>query len=624
MTSPQPSTNGHHAGERALVAEALRDLESRCADGEPLPTEAALLNEARSANAGLAHPLDDAKLHELVDAQLDGRIRVESAGWQWRKRQWQMPVSVMRRVRAGSGTDAYDLSTVRTAWVTQNTSNRNAGLGLLLNEYRRPDAARSHVVSAISLAVSKPQPEDAPRARAVEGGEASDLTTEQGQTDTANARRFVAAHGDAVRYCDPWSKWLAWDGRRWAIDDRRRVELLAKEVADKLWTQAAEACRGGHDLRPLRFAKATANSKGIAGMLALARSEPVVPVLPAELDTDPWLLNCTNGTVDLRTGELRKHDRGDKITKLCPVEFKPDAECPLWRAFLARIFAERDELVRYVQRIAGYCLTGDVREQVLVILHGVGANGKSTLVGTLLELLGVDYAMKAAPDLLLAKGDAHPTERADLHGKRFVVSIETDDGRRMAEALVKDLTGGDRIRARRMREDHWEFSPTHKLLLATNHKPEIRGTDHAMWRRLRLVPFDVVIPDEEQDRTLPAKLRDELPGILAWAVAGCLEWQRDGLGNPEPVQAATAAYRDEQDVLGTWVVERCTLGLNCRGKRSELYASYVAWCEGNGHRPANDTRFGMAMTARRFERYLNNGTWYRGIGLRHHVSDETL
>jgi putative DNA primase/helicase len=353
-------------------------------------------------------------------------------------------------------------------------------------------------------------------------------------------------------------------------------------------------------------------------MIDLARSEPGVPILPEQMDTNHWLLNCMNGTLDLRTGQLREHRREDLITKLCPIEYHPKAIAPLWEAFLQTIFAGKAELIGYVQRLLGHCLTGDVSEQILSIFWGTGANGKSTLLNIILAMLGPDYAIKAAADLLMTKrGETHPTERADLFGKRFVVCIETEENRRLAESLVKDLTGGDRQRARRMREDFWEFDPTHKVILCTNHKPVIRGTDHAMWRRIHLVPFTVTIAKEKQDKKLVDKLKQELPGILAWCVQGCLEWQRNGLGMPEEVMAATTEYRNDQDVLGAFLSECCLVGPDYRAMARMLYAKYKEWCEENGEKnPATQKQFGTALTERGFERYQSNGTWYRGLATR--------
>jgi putative DNA primase/helicase len=252
---------------------------------------------------------------------------------------------------------------------------------------------------------------------------------------------------------------------------------------------------------------------------------------------------------------------------------------------------------------------------VLPILWGVGANGKTTFLNAVMDMLGPDYAMKAATDLLMVKRNTHPTEKADLFGKRLVVASETEENRRLAESLVKELTGSERIRARRMREDFWEFSPTHKLVLCTNHKPIIRGTDHAIWRRLRLVPFSVVIPDDQQDTTLPDKLRAEATGILNWCLAGCLEWQQHSEQPPKAVTTATQGYRLSQDVLQLFLEECCVESDGIRAKASDLYDTYKAWCERSGEHPENQRQFGEAMTDHGFERKVSNGTWYIGVGL---------
>jgi putative DNA primase/helicase len=356
----------------------------------------------------------------------------------------------------------------------------------------------------------------------------------------------------------------------------------------------------------------------INAMLDMARSEPGIPILPEEMDRDPWLLNCANGTLELKTGRLREHRREDYITKLCPVEYHAGAQAQRFHEFLRDIFDDNTALIQYLQRLAGRCLTADVSEQDLHIFWGKGANGKSTLLNVLLEMLGLDYAMKAPTELLMVKrGESHPTERADLFGKRLVVAMETEEGRQLAESLVKELTGGDRIRARRMREDFWEFAPTHKVILCTNHKPRIKGTDHAIWRRIRLVPFTVTFSEDKQDKQLPEKLRAELPGILAWAVQGCLEWQHHGMETPESVLAATKEYRAAEDLLAQWLAECCRTGSpDYRQKAGELYASYHAWCERGGETPQKQKGFGEAMTERGFTREKSNGVRYIGVALR--------
>jgi putative DNA primase/helicase len=273
------------------------------------------------------------------------------------------------------------------------------------------------------------------------------------------------------------------------------------------------------------------------------------------------------------------------------------------------------QLVAFLQRAIGYSLTGDVSEQCFFLLYGTGANGKSTLINTILLLLAL-YGMKATTELLMqSKNDRHPTERADLFGKRFVAAIETEEGHRLHEAFLKEVTGGDRIRARRMREDFWEFEPTHKVWLATNHKPTVKGTDHALWRRIKLIPFTVQIPEKEQDKRLPATLQGELPGILAWAVRGCLAWQKDGLGVPEEVTIATAGYRAEMDVVGQFLQECCVAGQHARVKASHLYDAYRKWCDASGEMPMVQRNFGLRLSERGFQRYTNNGSWWRGLGV---------
>lgn len=362
----------------------------------------------------------------------------------------------------------------------------------------------------------------------------------------------------------------------------------------------------------IKWARHTASARGIRDMLELAK--PDLAVTPDMFDRDAWLLNCANGTLELKTGTLREHRREDYLTKLCPTEYHASAACPTWLAFLDTIFAGHAALITYIQRLMGYWLTGDVREQILPIAWGVGSNGKSTLVNAVMEAMGTDYAIKVDKSVVVAKDrEGHSTERMDLHGVRLGIVTETDDGQRFAEAAVKELTGGDVIRGRRMREDTWEYRPTHKLLLVTNHKPRVRATDHAFWRRVKLIHFGVVIPDHAQDKTLPAKLKAEYPGILAWCVRGCLDWQRDGLAEPECVRQSTAEYRASEDVIGQYIAERCTTGA-VRAKKTDLLKDYQEWCNANGFHAATSTKFTQALAERGHK--LDTGRrFYDGIGL---------
>lgn len=417
-------------------------------------------------------------------------------------------------------------------------------------------------------------------------------------TDLGNAERFIARHGANVRYCYAWSRWMVWTGTRWERDEAGRAHRLAKETVRGIYQEAAGA---EDEDRRKALAKHAARSEAeakIRAMLELAKSE--VPASPDEFDSAPWLLNAPNGTVDLRAGNLREHRREDLLTKMAGADYNPTAGAPTWAATLEHALPSQG-LRRFFKKLVGYAFSGDVSEHILAVLYGTGANGKSTILNALLAAAG-DYGMQAAPDLLVAKKGSHPTEVADLFGMRLVASIEVEDGRRLAESLVKQLTGGDKVRARRMRQDFWQFDPTHKVFMAVNHKPEVRGTDTAIWRRLRLIPFEQTIPPAEQDKKLPQKLEAELPGILRWALEGCLEWQREGLQAPEEVRKATGAYRSEMDVIGAFLQDECEIGRECREPFTTLYKRYEEWCEDGGERAETRRKFNARLKERgRFE-----------------------
>jgi putative DNA primase/helicase len=466
-------------------------------------------------------------------------------------------------------------------------------------------------------------------------------------TDTGNGQRLVALHGADIRFCHSWGKWLNWNGQRWQTDDQGRPDSLAKSVCRELLKRATDraaelakllaeqpenenAIKAAIErMRQLQdFAMRSESAQRLAAMVKLARSEPTIPILPEELNKNAWLLNCPNGTLDLRTGKLNPHRREDLLTTLCPTPYDPAATCPTWLRFLNEIFPESSdsgerpdniELILYLQRFLGYSLTGDTREQILVIFWGTGANGKSTLLNAILETLGADYFGKLpATALMAARGERHPTELAGLFGKRLVIAMETDDGARLNEPRIKELTGGDPITARRMREDFWTFAPTHKLILCTNHRPRLTGRDHAIARRMRLVPFIRRFAESEQDKTLPEKLRAEAPGILAWLVAGCLDWQRHGLPMPPQVKAATGEYLTSEDLLSAWISDCCVTGsVEYRARAADLYSNYRAWSERAGEKYIMTCRqFTAAMREDNYEDYTSAGLWFRGIALR--------
>jgi putative DNA primase/helicase len=437
-------------------------------------------------------------------------------------------------------------------------------------------------------------------------------------TDYGNAQRMRARHGSNLRYCYAWSKALVWDTRRWGEDDTGAMERQAKETVRSIYGEAEKA--KDKELREAlaKWAVVSEDAKHIRAMMGLVRSEPGIAVRPRDLDQGRFLLNVVNGTLNLQTGELRDHCLGDHITKLAPVRYDAKAACPLWDRFLDRIMAGNTDLIDFLRRAVGYSLTGSVAEQCLFLLYGTGANGKSTFLSALLAMLG-DYAIQGVSELLMSRGhDTHPTEKADLFGRRLVSCVEYEEGRRMAESLMKQLTGGDAIRARRMREDFWQFWPTHKLFIAVNHKPIVRGTDYAVWRRIKLVPFEVTIPDEEKDRHLLDKLKRELPGILAWAVRGCMEWQQHGLGEPDEVRQATADYRGEMDALMRFVAERCVQNSEVRCTLKQMFAAYAKWAAEGGEEVFTRQAFNTKLRERGFRdrnSAANGAAEWHGIGL---------
>jgi putative DNA primase/helicase len=419
-------------------------------------------------------------------------------------------------------------------------------------------------------------------------------------TDLGNALRFVERHGQNIRYCYLWRKWLIWDDKRWREDNKGEVYSKAKEMALEMLKSATEISDNDQRERKVWHALKTQSESRIRSMINLAQSEPTIAVTPDELDRDPWLLNVENGTLDLRTAELRPHSREDLITKIIPVDYDASASCPIWTGFLQRVMGDDADLIKFLQKTVGYSLTGDATEQVMFIFYGTGANGKSTFINLILSLLG-DYARQTPTETLLVKrGGGIPNDVARLKGARFVAAVESEGGRQLAETLVKQLTGGDKISARFLYGEFFEFETTFKLFLVANHKPTILGTDYAIWRRIRLIPFNVTIPSNQRDKTLAKKLEAEFAGILRWAVDGCRLWQSEGLKAPESVSAATEKYRSEMDVLADFISDRCELAQDARTPFGELYDCYAHWCEENQRERMQKNEFGKYLTERGF------------------------
>lgn len=412
------------------------------------------------------------------------------------------------------------------------------------------------------------------------------ISSREGRTETSNADRLIRRFGSNIRYVVEWDDWIVWDGERWKRDiEGVCIQEKAITVAESLWQEINDSrpSRNGPEYdvwqtavpQMYSFARASNSAKGVDALITLARSQ--VPVNVRQLDANDWLLNVANGTIDLRTGELHPHRQEDYITKLCPIAYDPKAKCPRWKEFLSEIFDKDQAVVSFTQRFLGYCLTGDVSEQILPIFWGPGGNGKSLLIEVPAEtVLGEDYAGVAPREIfVLSKpGSRHPTEIMTLQGKRFMRSGELDVGTRLSEGLIKHLTGGDAITGRGLYENFTSFSPTHKLVLTTNNKPEVRGREHAIWRRLRIVPFTATFEGDDRDTSLKEKLKAEAQGILAWMVRGCLFWQKNGLREPKAVLLATNEYRKEQDCVGRFVNEHCQQDADMAVPAEELYEAF--------------------------------------------------
>lgn len=407
-----------------------------------------------------------------------------------------------------------------------------------------------------------------------------------------------------------------YDGKVWRTDNDGQILRLSRDTVKHIYKEAASLVDPDQRQALGKWAVSSEAERRLSAMVSLAQSEEGVPISPQELDQNHYLLNCQNGTLDLGTGELEPHDPKGFITKMIPVEYDPKAGCPQWMDFLETIFNWNYDLIQYVQRAIGYSLTGDTSEQCLFLLHGSGSNGKSTLLSCISELLG-DFAQPADFKTFLAtENETIRNDIARMMGRRFVTAVESQDGRRFSEVLLKQLTGGDTITARFLFSEYFDFKPAFKLWLAANHKPNIRGTDYAIWRRIRLIPFVVTIPEDKKDRKFVEKLRKELSGILNWAVQGCLEWQKNGLQAPDEVKNATEGYREEMDVLGAFLSECCILTPEVRAKAGDLYEKYKEWCASGGEFVLNQRIFGQQLTERGLERVKSSGNFWKGIGIK--------
>lgn len=384
-------------------------------------------------------------------------------------------------------------------------------------------------------------------------------------TEDELALGFVDDHAECHRWVQRWHKWFRWDGRVWAEDST----LVVYDLVRRYMRNAAIGAGNSDEL---------GRAKVVAAVETLSRSDRRVAAGIDQWDASAMLLNTPSGIVDLRTGELKEHDPAAYLTRITAVPFCA-SECPRWLSFLSDVTGADQELIAFLQRVVGYCLTGDTREHALFFAHGTGGNGKSTFINVVTKILG-DYAKSAPMETFTASsGDRHPTELAMLRGARLVTATETEEGRRWAESKIKALTGGDVVTARFMRQDFFSFVPQFKLLIAGNHKPRLHAVDEAMRRRFHLIPFEVSFSGKSRVKDMEARLLEEGPAILKWAVDGCLAWQGEGLAPPARVKAATDAYFSNQDTFAEWLAECCETGPGYWETPTRLFNSWRAFAK---------------------------------------------
>lgn len=421
--------------------------------------------------------------------------------------------------------------------------------------------------------------------------------------DFSVANRFKADHGATARYCKKLRNWFIWDGKCWCADETDSQIHLARETIEKMREDAAKIPDQKTSLATLAKVNSCRSAKKVNAALQMVRSEDPIAVMTKQLDRSDWMLTCKNVTIDLRTGAPGPHDPAHLITKLAPVTYNAGALYPNWRDFLSETYRGNEEIIGFVRRWAGYCLTGSTSEHVMVFCYGTGANGKSVLMNTFRRVLG-SYSAGVWPEALLANtmgGDKHPADIAQMRGCRLVTTSEPDPGKKVSESRLKILVGSDKISARRMGKDWFEFIPTHKLMLASNHKPSIKSTDPGTWRRILLLPFENTIPTERRDKELENKLWLEASGILNWMLLGLREYLNGGLQVPLVLLDAADEYRQEQDMLGHFVatMDKPTLANTARSQATPLYEDYKAWCTEEGMRhPLTLTKFGTLMKER--------------------------
>lgn len=439
--------------------------------------------------------------------------------------------------------------------------------------------------------------------------------------DSGNSDIFKELFGKKVQYNYTEKEWYCWSGARWEKAPEALIMTCIDSVNAELEKQCDEYAKvnGGYaEKEMLKHLKYSRSQKGMEACEKNARHKCVFP--SAKQDRNKMMFNAKNGTLIVEKNKLVQADPEWYITKLAGTTLGgEDEKCPVWLGFLNEIFAGDTELVRFVQKAVGYSMTGKTTEQCLFFLYGGGSNGKSTFLNTISEVFG-DYALNIQPQTVMeqkfASGSTANPDVARLKGARLVTTVEPNEGERLNEGLIKQLTGGDTITARFLYGKEFQFRPEFKLWIAANNKPVVRGSDFGIWRRIRLIPFDVTIPPERADKELPQKLKAEYPAILRWCLEGCRLWLEEGLGNVRAVEQSTAEYRMEMDTVSAFIDECCEKNPHARAKSSTLYAAYKRWCEDNGRGAKSAQKFG-AEFGRQFQKVNTGGVWYLGVALKY-------
>ena len=449
--------------------------------------------------------------------------------------------------------------------------------------------------------------------------------TKEPYTDVWNAKIFHDNCGDSIRYCDALGGWYVWDGVKW-VKDTFQIVSMAKSTVKKIYEKAAEE----GDKVLYRHAERTESESKLRSMINLVRDHPGISLGSDEFDNNKFLLNCINGTLNLETGQMSPHESKNHITKIIDLPYDADAKCPIWEKFIADIFMGNAETMHFVHKAVGYSLSGSIDEQCLFILYGIGSNGKSTFLETISKVFG-KYSMTTLAATIMEKNNTGiPNDVARLKGARFVNALETDENKKLAESVIKTLTGGDKIVARFLNKEFFEFHATFKLFLATNHKPRISGTDNGIWRRIKYIPFKKVIEAAERDRNLPDKLLDEHKGILAWSVKGFKLWQKEGLGSCKEIDEATAEYREESDILQEFISDRCAVGADRFVQSSVLLKSLTDWCKELGFYRISRSKLIEYLESKNFTRKMatsgpeKGGTFWYGIDVKNSYDESLL